>query len=101
MSNKSRGTSEMPAPQNINYNQFYKINQVFINDFRLTFQELPYIEYKKMEQYLVKDTIPAAVLNEFIRAIASYPYKYVANLMKAIENKDLFKKYFEPLPQQQ
>ena len=97
---KSRGTSDMPTPQTMNYHAVYRINQVFINDFRRTFQEISYVDYKKLEKYISRDTIPAGVLNELIRTIASYPYKYVVNLMRAIENKETFSKYFELLPQQ-
>ena len=95
-----RGTSDMPAPQIMNYHAVHKINQVFINDFRRTFQEISYVDYKKLEQYISRETIPAGVLNEFIRTIATYPYKYVVGLMRAIENKEVFSKYFELLPQQ-
>ena len=100
MSNANvRGTSDMPLPQTMNYYATYKISKLFINDFRRTFQEISYADYKNLEQYISRDVIPAAVLNELIRTIASYPYKYVAGLMRALENKELFKKYFELLPQ--
>ena len=100
MSNTNvRGTSDMPLPQTMNYYATYKISRLFINDFRRTFQEISYADDKNLEQYISRDVIPAAVLNELIRTIATYPYKYVAGLMKALENKELFKKYFELLPQ--
>lgn len=100
MSNTNvRGTSDMPLPQTMNYYATYKISKLFINDFRRTFQEISYADYKNLEQYISRDVIPAAVLNELIRTIATYPYKYVAGLMRALENKELFKKYFELLPQ--
>ena len=100
MSNTNvRGTSDMPLPQTMNYYATYKISKLFINDFRRTFQEISYADYKNLEQYISRDVIPAAVLNELIRTIATYPYKYVAGLMIALENKELFKKYFELLPQ--
>ena len=101
MSNTNiRGTSDMPAPQTMNYQAAYRISQLFINDFRRTFQEISYADYKNLEQYISREVIPAAVLNELIRTIATYPYKYVAGLMRALENKESFKKYFELLPQQ-
>ena len=100
MSNTNvRGTSDMPLPQTMNYYATYKISKLFINDFRRTFQDISYADYKNLEQYISRDVIPAAVLNELIRTIATYPYKYVAGLMRALENKELFKKYFELLPQ--
>ena len=100
MSNTNvRGTSDMPTPQTMNYQASYKISQLFVNDFRRTFQEISYADYKNLERYISRDVIPAALLNELIRTIATYPYKYVAGLMRALENKETFKKYFELLPQ--
>ena len=66
-----RGTSDMPAPQIMNYHAVYKINQVFINDFRRTFQEISYVDYKKREQYISRETMPAGVMNEFIRTMVT------------------------------
>ena len=101
MSNTNvRGTYDMPTPQTMNYQASYKISQLFVNDFRRTFQEIAYADYNNLERYISRDVIPAALLNELIRTIATYPYKYVAGLMRALENKESFKKYFELLPQQ-
>ena len=59
MSNTNvRGTSDMPAPQTMNYQASYKISQLFVNDFRRTFQEVSYADYKNADFYrAVEETI--------------------------------------------
>lgn len=90
------GTSEMPAPQIFNYDKHYKITDMFKNDLMIVLKELPYVEAKKIldcfEFY--KDMIPIAALNEMIRALGTLPYKYVSSLMRVLEKKENFDKYF-------
>ena len=64
MSNTNvRGTSDMPTPQTMNYQASYKISQLFVNDFRRTFQEISYADYKNLERYISRDVIPSVLLN--------------------------------------
>lgn len=91
----SHGTSEMKEPQTIKYNTAYKITPLFMNDFKKTMEEISYADYKRLEPYVSSEIIPISRLNEFIRALSLYPYKYIAPLMRAMENKDNFTKYFE------
>ncbi len=90
------GTSDMPAPQTFNYEKSYKITDMFKNDLMTVLRELPYAEAKKIldcfEFY--KESIPISALNEFIRALGTLPYKYVASLMRVLEKKENFDKYF-------
>lgn len=100
---KQAGTSDMPAPQIFNYGKSYKVTDLFKNDLMIVLKELPYAEAKKyldaLEMY--KETIPIAALNEFIRALGSLPYKYVAGLMKILEKKENFEKYFIEVEEKQ
>ncbi len=96
------GTSDMPAPQIFNYGKSYKITDMFKNDLMTVLKELPYADAKKFLDGLefYKDNVPIAALNEYIRALGNLPYKYVAGLMRILEKKENFEKYFIEVTEQ-
>lgn len=93
------GTSDMPAPQTINYNVEYRVTEIFIKDLCTVLKNSPYVEVKKLLDFIesYNRIFPVAVLNEFIRTLTNFPYKVILPLMKVIENQDKFKFYFETI----
>ena len=90
---------EMPEPEVINYSQFYRLSDLFINDLRKVLADVPYVEaqkfFKKIED--CKRIMPISALNELIRDLSYQPYKVVNGIMTVIQNKDNFIKYFIPM----
>lgn len=91
------GTSDMPTPQTMEYSVVYKVTDVFIKDLTTVLRNGPYIDLKRVLDYIEANhrMFPAALLNEFIRTLANFPYKTIMPLMKVIENKEKFPYYFE------
>lgn len=96
-STQLKGTSDMPEPEVLTYENMYKVTNVFKNDLKKILDEIPYVEAKKIYNVLEvnNDVLPSALLGEFIRSIGMLPYMYVAPLMRAIERKDAFDMYFQ------
>lgn len=96
-------SSEMPEPQVLDYHLFYDVTPLFINDFKKVMSNVPYVEAKrlldKVEEH--NNRLPAAVLNELIRDISGFPYKYVAGFMDIINKPENFARYFVKVPMQQ
>lgn len=91
------GTADMLEPQTMEYSMKYHLTDVFMNDLQTVLKNSPYIELKTLLDYISgKDRIfTIAQLNEFIRTLASFPYKTICPLMKVIEDKNKFPHYFE------
>lgn len=90
------GTENMPEPQILSYNSFFKVTPVFMNDIQFVLGDMAYADVKKVMDVIIErnGVLPASVLNELIRTIAGMPYKYVYNIMNVIGQKDKFDKYF-------
>jgi len=90
---------EMPELKTIQYNQTYKMSDMFINDLKRVLADLPYVEAQKFLQRVEdnKRIFSIAALNEFIRDLSYLPYKVVCKLMGVINNKENFLKYFNPI----
>ena len=99
MSDKNKGTSNMPSPNTINYSLQYKVTPLFKSDLRIVMRDTPYVDVNKLFEFIdaYNDIFTSAVLNEFLKTLASFPYNTIFPLMKAIENKGNFEKYFEPI----
>ena len=97
------GTSDMPAPQIFSYDKSYIITDMFKKDLTTVLKELPYADAARFIDgiNMYPQGIPAAVLNEFIRALGNLPYKYVEPLMKALSVKENFEKYFKLIENKQ
>ena len=89
----------MPEPQTLDYNAFYRVTPLFINDLKLVMNNgnVAYVDAKKVFDKIKEfdGVFPSAILNEFIRDLGNFPYKVVSNIMRVIEQKDNFLKYFE------
>jgi hypothetical protein len=100
---KVHGTSDMPTPEVLDYEQVFKVSPIFVNDLKIVLQEVayadaqPFFEFLKNYDYV----LPVAVLNEFLRKLSTLPYKYVNQIFAIITNQELFGKYFELLQLQQ
>ena len=98
-------SSEMPEPQTLDYNTYYRVTPLFINDLKIVMNSgnVAYVDAKKLFDKIKEynGLFPFAVLNEFIRDIGRFPYKVVSNLMEVIENKENFPRYFEFIKPQQ
>lgn len=91
------GTSDMPAPQTMEYSAKYRVTQLFMNDLETVLSNVAYADaIKYIDAVKDNDYVLFAVdLNEYIHSLSCLPYKVVKPLMKAISNKDNFRKYFE------
>ena len=96
------GTSDMPPVQVLQYETYYKVSQVFINDLKIVLQDAPYADVKPFFDFLksYNGILPAAMLNEFLNKLAAMPFRMVSPIMEVIENKNLFPKYFEDITSQ-
>lgn len=96
-------SSEMPTPRVMNYMQFYNVSDMFINDLKKVLGDLPYVEAQKFFDKIDKSekVMSAAAVNEFVRELASLPYRIVAKFMAIINNTENFVKYFVPCTDEQ
>lgn len=92
-----RKSSDMPSPQTFNYGAVYKVTPLFINDLKKVMADVAYVDAIKLFDEIKErgGVFPAAVLNEFILKISSFPYKYVNQLMDLLNREETFFKYFE------
>lgn len=101
---EKKGTSEMPAPQNIDYNIRYRLTDVFKEDLYTLLKELPYVEARKYMDIVEesKGVMPIAILNGFLRSLANIPYKYIYRIMDVINSGDQSKldQYFVKIEQE-
>ena len=100
--NQVIGTSDMPPAKTVNYETFFRVTQIFINDLKIVLQDAAYADVKQFLDYLKKYNfvLPVATLNEFLNKLSNMPYRMVSPIMTVIENKDLFPKYFEDVTSQ-
>lgn len=96
------GTSDMPPVQVLQYETYYRVSQVFVNDLRIVMQDAPYADVKPFFDFIKNYNyiLPAAMLNEFLNKLAAMPFRVVSPIMEVIENKNLFPKYFEDVTAQ-
>ena len=98
-------STEMPEPQTLDYNTYYRVTPLFINDLKIVMNNgnVAYVDAKrlfdKIKEY--NGLFPSAILNEFIRDIGKFPYKVVSNIMEVIEKQENFHRYFELVKPQQ
>lgn len=92
--------NSMPEPQTVNYMTFYVVNESFINDYLRCTSQMAYVDVMKVMNIINKHdkVISVAQLNEIVRLIGSFPYKYVSKLMDAINDKTYFESYFVKQP---
>ena len=98
--NKSVKSSEMPEPQVMNYYQYYKLSDLFINDLKKVLADVAYVDAKKFFDKIDKAEnriMAIAQINELIRDLSYLPYKVVAQLMTVINAHENFIKYFVPI----
>lgn len=91
---------KMPEPQVVNYRQFFEVTEVFINDYKICANNIAYVDAIKVLNLINRNDriVNSATLNEIIRIIGSFPYKYVHALMENINNKEIFPHYFIEKP---
>ena len=96
------GTSDMPPVQVLQYETYYRVSQVFVNDLKIVLQDAAYADVKPFFDFLKNYNfiLPAAILNEFLNKLAAMPFRMVSPIMEVIENKNLFPKYFEDVTAQ-
>lgn len=98
--NKIVKSSEMPEPQVMNYYQYYKLSDLFINDLKKVLADVAYVDAKKFFDKIDKAEnriMATAQINELIRDLSYLPYKVVAQLMTVINAHENFIKYFVPI----
>jgi hypothetical protein len=100
MNQENNGTAGMPAPQTIQYTKMYRPTKLFLQDLEIVLKDTPYVEAKKYFEYLsaydsAGGIIPISGVNEFIRHLSLLPYKTILPMMKVLESKENFDKYFE------
>ena len=98
--NKIVKSSEMPESQVMNYYQYYKLSDLFINDLKKVLADVAYVDAKKFFDKIDKAEnriMAIAQINELIRDLSYLPYKVVAQLMTVINAHENFIKYFVPI----
>ena len=90
----------MPEPQTVNYHTYYVVSDAFINDFIVCTSQMAYVDVMKVMSIIKRHqgVVGIAQLNEIIRTIGSFPYKYVSRLMDNVNNDEYFKIYFVKQP---
>lgn len=92
--NNTNGTSEMPVPQTLNYNDAYKVTDEFKTDLTVALSDMAYVDAEKIFAKIREHNgeFKIGPLNEFIKELGYLPYKYVWNIMKKIQSS--FNLYF-------
>ena len=93
-------SSDMPAPQVMNYSQMYKLSDLLINDLKKVLADVAYVDAQKFFDKIDNTenrVMPIAQVNELIRDLSYLPYKVVAPFMAVINNKENFLRYFVPI----
>ncbi len=87
---------KMPEPQTLNYNIYYVVTDKFINDFLTCTDEMAYVDVMKVMSIIDRHqkVVSSGQLNELIRTLGSFPYKYVKGLMNNVTNNEMFSNYF-------
>lgn len=90
----------MPEPQVANYHVYYIVTDLFKNDFLNCTNQMAYVDVMKVINIITKhsNVVSLAQLNELIRTVGTFPYKYVSRLMSNISNDEIFAKYFIKQP---
>lgn len=91
---------KMPEPQVNNYRQFYRVTDLFIKDYKTSVASIAYVDAIKVMDIINRHDriINTASLNEIVRIIGTFPYKYVNSIMQNFLNSEMLKLYFEELP---
>lgn len=91
----------MPEPQTVNYHTYYIVTDAFVNDFVTCTSQMAYVDVMKVMNIIKKhdNVVAISQLNELIRLLGTFPYKYVHPLMDNVNDKDIFQKYFIKQPE--
>ena len=91
---------KMPEPQTLNYNIYYVVTDRFINDFLTCTNEMAYVDVMKIMSIVNRhqNIVSSGQLNELIRLLGTFPYKYINRLMVNVSNKEIFATYFIQQP---
>lgn len=89
----------MPLPQTITYEISYQVTDLFKRDLETILADVAYVDAMKYVKMIEShnSVFTAAVLNEFIRSLTLLPYKVVSPLMKILDDKEKFAKYFKQI----
>ena len=96
---KAIGTSDMPLPQTIAYDNRYQVTDLFKKDLETILSDVAYVDAMKFFRVIdaYNSVFTAAILTEFLRSLTMLPYKVVSPLMKVLDDKDKFAKYFKQI----
>lgn len=89
-------TDKMPEPQTLNYNIYYIVTDKFVNDFLACTNEMAYVDVMKVMSIVNRhdNVVSSGQLNELIRLLGTFPYKYVSRLMVNVTDAEMFANYF-------
>lgn len=93
-------TDKMPEPQTLNYNIYYIVTDKFVNDFLACTNEMAYVDVMKVMSIVDRhdNVVSSGQLNELIRVLGTFPYKYVSRLMANVTDTEMFANYFVKQP---
>ena len=96
---KAIGTSDMPLPQTIAYDNRYQVTDLFKKDLETILADVAYVDAMKFFRVIdAHNSIFTAAITEFLRSLTMLPYKVVVSpLMKVLDDKDKFAKYFKQI----
>jgi hypothetical protein len=91
----------MPEPQINNYRKFYRVTDLFIRDYKISVASVAYVDAVKVLDIVYRHDriVNTAALNEIVRIIGSFPYKYVNAIMQNFKEDEVMRLYFEEMPQ--
>ena len=93
---KAIGTSDMPLPQTIAYDNRYQVTDLFKKDLETILADVDAMKFFRVID-AHNSIFTAAILTEFLRSLTMLPYKVVSPLMKVLDDKDKFAKYFKQI----
>lgn len=101
-SNKAVGTSDMPVPQTVAYDNKFLVTDLFKRDLERVLGDLAYVDAMKFFNMIDNhnSVFTSAVLSEFLRSLTMLPYKIISPLMKVLDNEESFKKYFKQITEE-
>ena len=92
-------SSDLKEVKTMNYDLFYRLTPVFINDLKKTLNDVAYVDAQKLLSKIetLHGIFPVAILNEFLADLRNLPYGIVSPLMAVINQKEYFVQYFEEI----
>lgn len=90
-------SDKMPAPTTVNYDQYFKITPLFIENINIALTNVDSADSLNIKETIEKNegVLPIAIVNEIIHKVSKMPYRYAKTFMNVIETNQSL--YFVPV----